>query len=145
MNTLSNFDIQDILEYHNLNINGIFNKDDMPKKLKKGFYIINLDKKFNSGTHWTCLYYINPNYSIYFDAFGFYPPEEIENKLKIYDYNNEEIQNINSSSCGFYCIAFIKYMYGKKDYTKDFNNFIEEFNKNNNIKNEDILIKKFNL
>jgi hypothetical protein len=144
MNTLSNYDIEDILKHYNLNINGIFHKDDLPNKLKKGFYIINLDKKYNPGTHWTCLYYINPNYSIYFDAMGFYPPAEIEDKLKIYDYNIEQIQNINSSACGFYCIAFIKYMIGKKDYLKEFNNFIDKFNKNN-IKNDSVLSEIFNL
>jgi len=144
MNTLSNYDIENILKHYNLKYNGIFFKDDLPQKLKKGFYIINLDNKGNSGTHWTCLYYINPNYSIYFDSMGFYPPDNIEDRLNIYDYNIEQIQNIDSSACGFYCIAFIKFMTGKNNPLNSFNIFIEKFNKNN-LKNDDILKELFNL
>ena len=41
-NSLSNIDITNILRAQVIEINGIFMKDELPKKLKKGFYVVNL-------------------------------------------------------------------------------------------------------
>ena len=112
MNELSNFKILEILDNKNLPINGVFSKDLLPS-LKKGFYIINIQNHDEgSGTHWTCLYYDDKD-NIYFDSFGFAAPMEIQRHLKSYSYNDKQIQNIDSTSCGYYCIAFIQYMNNK--------------------------------
>jgi hypothetical protein len=90
-------------------------KDELPSKLKNGFYIINLQSSnIGSGTHWTAFYY-NSKHSYYFDAFGFLAPVEVEQKLNEYTYNNKQIQNLKSTACGYYCIAFIIFIYGRKD------------------------------
>jgi hypothetical protein len=91
-----------------------------------------------NGTHWIALYKINDGYSQYFDSFGFVPPLEIENKLHKYDYNDRDIQNINSTSCGYYCIAFIKFMNGKQNVKQAFETFIKMFDKDTK-RNEEIL------
>lgn len=132
MNELSNFDIDRIIKNYDLQnvYKGCYSKDQL-KELQTGFYIINLQSSTDgNGTHWCCLYVVNPVYSCWFDSFGFYPPEDIEDLLKNYDYNDKDIQNINSSACGYYCIAFIKFMRGKTNPKKAFNTFINLFNKN---------------
>ena len=139
-NTLSNNDIDEILKNYNIKYNGIYSKDRLPNKLLNGFYIINMQSsKAGNGTHWISLYKINDGYSLYFDAFGFPAPEEIIHKLHAYDYNHKDIQNINSSSCGYYCIAFVKFMNSHSNNPKKaFDTFVSLFSNDTN-KNEDIL------
>ena len=137
MNELSNFDMLEILDNKNLPINGIFSKDRLPS-LKKGFYIINIQNSDEgSGTHWTCLYYSNDD-SLYFDSFGFAAPMEVQQHLKNYSYNDKQVQNIDSTACGYYCIAFIKFLHNKTDKEKSFLTFLKLFNLQT-FKNDKIL------
>lgn len=71
-----------------------------------GFVIINL----NGQSHW-CVLGKEKKLFCWFDPFGFPSPLEIENIIPYdYVYSNDEIQCINTTSCGFYCVAFIKFM-----------------------------------
>ena len=137
-NLTSNTELLDILKNDNIKINGVFAKDQLKKPLKDGFYIINLDDSTGEGTHWTALYKINDGFSFYYDSFGFIAPSEIEDLLHKYEYNKKQIQDIKSTSCGFYCIAFIKFMINKQDKMKAFNTFCNLF-RTNTIDNEIIL------
>jgi hypothetical protein len=47
------------------------------------------------------------------------PPENIHYIIYPYTDNNEHIQNITSSACGYYCIAFIMVMNEPKIMTWD--------------------------
>lgn len=137
-NSLTNFEILDILKKYNLKINGIFMKDKLPHKLQIGFYIINLQSSYEGdGTHWT-VFYFNYKLSVYFDSYGFIPPLEIDRKIKPYVYNNRNIQDYNSSSCGYFCIAFIKYMYNSTDVFRSYNEFETLFS--NNTENNDKIL-----
>ena len=98
-NELNNFEIIEILKHFGIEINGIYSKNNLPLELKRGFYIINLDDKNGEGTHWTTFYYNYPDYSIYYDSYGFIAPEMVQNKIKPYIFNDKEIHSINSSSC----------------------------------------------
>ena len=70
------------------------------------FVIINL----NGQSHW-CVLARNKSKWYWFDPFGFAAPLEIEYIIPHdYIYSSDEIQDINTSSCGFYCVAFIKFM-----------------------------------
>ena len=112
MNRLSDSDLIQILNSYNIKINGIYQKDKLPNKLLDGFIVVNLQSSVDgNGSHWSALFH-SKECDLYYDAFGFISPEAIEDKIKkSYYYNKRDIQNINSSSCGFYCIAFIKYLY----------------------------------
>jgi len=111
MNELSNIDISQILEQYGININGIYSKDMLPNKLEKGWYIINLQNhNKGNGSHWTCFYLGDSEVSLYFDSFGIDCPEHLHIELKPYIYNHLEIQNLQSSACGFFCIGLIKYI-----------------------------------
>ncbi len=134
-NALSNTDIIHILKSQKVKLNGVFMKDELPSKLKSGFYVVNLQSsQVGNGTHWTAFYYNSKN-SYYFDAFGFPAPVEIEQKLKKYRYNKQQIQNLKSTACGYYCIAFILFLNGKttKEFEARFDLFLDAFSTNTKI------------
>ena len=61
---------QDLMEF--------FSRDNTPKKIKDGAYVINLDKYADVGTHWIALFH-NRNEIVCFDSFGVQNvPEEIK-------------------------------------------------------------------
>ena len=112
--------------------NGVYSRNNLPNKIKKGAYVINLDEYENTGTHWVSLF-VKANKVIHFDNFGIeHIPEEIDKfignkKIKASIFR---IQAYDSIMCGYFCIEFINYMLkGKKllDYTNLFspNNFQE--------------------
>ena len=139
MNRLTDSDLIQILNSYNIKINGIYQKDKLPNKLLNGITIVNLQSSVKGfGTHW-CAMYHSKECDLYYDAFGFISPEAIEDKInKSYYYNKRDIQNINSSSCGFYCIAFIKYIHHKKNKLEAFDKFISLFS-GNTKQNEKVL------
>ena len=47
--------------------NGVYSRNNLPKTIKKGAYVINLDEYENIGTHWIALF-VKPKYIVYFDA-----------------------------------------------------------------------------
>ena len=49
--------------------NGVYSRNNLPKTIKKGAYVINLDEYENTGTHWVALF-VKSNEAIYFDSFG---------------------------------------------------------------------------
>ena len=138
MNRLTDRDILEILQSYNIKINGIYQKDKL-NKLLDGFTILNLQSSVDGqGTHWTIIYHCK-DYTLYFDPFGFLAPEAFEDKItKSYYYNKRDIQHTNSSSCGFFCIAFAKYIFHKKNKVEAFDKFIDLFS-GNTKQNEKVL------
>ena len=64
---LTNFEIQ---KYKNEpRFNGVFSRNNLPKKIKDGTYIINLDEYSNVGTHWIALFCKKNNF-FFLDRFG---------------------------------------------------------------------------
>ena len=131
-NELTNYQIDNELKDYK-NYKGCFIKNELPKKLTNGFYVINL----NGHSHWTVLYKDNDDI-FYYDSFGFEAPEEIETKLGNYYWNDTDIQDIDTSSCGYYVIAFIKFMNNKINPLKSYKTFVSLFNSDTK-KNEKIL------
>lgn len=109
-NGLSSKEIEDMLHKLNIqNFNGVYSKDKLPKEKQKGFYIVNMqDFNDGNGTHWVTYYYNTPICS-YSDAFGIIPPLDIIEYSKPNNivYTTQQIQNENSTCCGYYCIALI--------------------------------------
>ena len=52
---LTNFEIQKYYE-NKPRFNGVFSRDNLPKKIKDGAYVINLDEYADTGTHWIALF-----------------------------------------------------------------------------------------
>ena len=73
---LPNFEIQKYYK-NEPRFDGVFSRDNLPKKIKDGAYVINLDEYVDVGTHWIALS-CNRNEIVYFDSFGVeHVPEEI--------------------------------------------------------------------
>ena len=74
---LTNIEIQ--IYYENKSrFNGFFSRDNLPKKIKDGAFVINLDEYEGIGTHQIALF-CNKNEIVYFDSFGAeHIPEEIK-------------------------------------------------------------------
>ena len=147
-NVMSDTDIDNYMEKLKIkDYHGCFIKDELPE-LNKGFYIINL----NGQSHWTCLCkdideYGN-NYYLYFDSFGFPAPIEVEKaiekdnmgrKTEYFSMENQ-LQDIDHTSCGFYVIGWCKFLNNKKDKVKAYQDFIKKFT-DNPTKNDAILKK----
>ena len=144
-NGLYSDQIEKILKTKGYHINGVFSKDELPKDLKNGWYIINLqstDEGDRKGTHWTCFKSINDEEIIeYFDAFGFPPPIEIMEKAKgDILYSKKQIQDTNATTCGWFCIGAIISDKGYGTPQSHFDRYINMFSKNTNI-NDRILSK----
>jgi len=117
---LSDTDIEVLCEKLELPLVGVFSKDKLPER-QEGSYYINLQNDADGdGTHWVFakIYAedseenkVRPTdkiYSaLYFDPFGISPPKEVEAFLKPFapfPINTKQIQNINSTQCGWYCL-----------------------------------------
>jgi hypothetical protein len=111
-NGLFGDDIEKILSQHGKKIHGVFSKDKLPKVLKDGWYVVNMQSSNEGnrkGTHWVCLKSIGDGETMeYFDAFGFSPPTQILERVKgnIY-YSNKEIQDQYATTCGWFVIGAI--------------------------------------
>ena len=129
---LTNIEISEY--YKNVpRFNGVYSRDNLPNKIKKGAYVINLDEYENTGTHWVSLF-VKPKYMVYFDSFGIeHIPKEINkiinndttksSSLERIKSNIFRIQAYDSIKCGYFCIEFINYMLKGKillDYTNLF-------------------------
>ena len=113
----------------------------LPNKIKKGAYVINLEEYENTGTHWVSLF-VKPKYTVYFDSFGVeHIPKEINKFIRFKELghavhneiksNKFRIQAHDSIMCGYFCIESINYMLKGKtllDYTNLFspNDFKKE-------------------
>ena len=116
--------------------NGVYSRNNLPKIIKKGAYVINLDEYENMGTHWVALF-VKPKYTVYFDSFGIeHIPKEIKHAIgnKEIKANIFRIQAYDSIMCGYYCIEFINYMLKGKSLI-DFTNLFSpnDFKKNHQI------------
>ena len=65
---LTNFETQKYYQ-NEPRFNGIFSRNNLPKKIKDGEYVINLDEYAAVGTHWIALF-CKRNEIVYFNSFG---------------------------------------------------------------------------
>ena len=128
---LANFAIQKYYENEPRSIT-VFSRDNLPKKIKDGAYIINLDQYADTGTHWIALFckkklfiiYLLFKLIIYFDSLGVeHIPEEIIEFIgnKNTKANIFWVQANDAIMCGYFCIGFINFMLVGKILT-DFTN-----------------------
>ena len=116
----TNFEIQRYYK-NEPGFNGAFCRNNLPKKIKDGAYIINIDECANVGTHWIALF-CKKKEIVYFDSFGVACiPNEIKDFIKKFPGNKNiktnifRVQEDNSIMCEYFCIGFIDFMLaGKK-------------------------------
>ena len=93
---------------------GAFPSDKAPLTKPEGVeaYIINTEPAGQEGEHWVALV-ITKNCCFYFDSFGeqllnLYILSQLKNiGVSDYKFSTKQIQPVLSSSCGYYCAAFI--------------------------------------
>ena len=134
-NPLTNFEIQEYYK-NEPRFNGVYSRDNLPKTIKNGAYVINLDGYEDVGTHWIALY-VKDNEITCFDSFCVeHVPKETKKIIEQKNINTDifRIQADNSIMCGYFCIGFIDFMFAGKsliDFTSLFSPY--DFKKNDDI------------
>ena len=137
---LTNFEIQKYYE-NEPRFNGVNSRNNLPKKIKDGEYVINLDKYADVGTYWIALFG-NRSEIVYFDSFSV---EHVPEEIKEFVGNKNIVTSIfrvqanNSVICGYFCIEFIDFMVAGKKLT----DFTRLFSRYNFEKNDDIILSYF--
>ena len=136
---LTNFEIQKYYQ-NEPRFNGLFSRNNVPRKTKDGAYIINLEEYADLGTHSVTLF-CNRNKIVYFGSFGVeHIREEIKesfgNKNKV---NIFRVQTNDSVMSGYFCIGFIGFMLAGEKLT-DYKNL---FSPHDFRKSDDIILSYF--
>jgi len=141
--TLTNFELIKLAKRRIIKLENVIMKDELKnmKRKSKLNIIINLQSsKVGNGTHWVCLI-IEKNNAMYFDSFGAIPPIEVIKYCKglKLGYNSYIVQDMNSTECGNYCLAFLEYNQNSKESLfKAANSFVNMFEHDTTL-NDDIL------
>ena len=86
-----------------------------------------------SGSHWVTTYVRNGTIN-YFDSFGMPPFQELVNHAKERNltllHQNKQIQNLYTTTCGYFCLYFLNEMHKGVDYLHTYiHTFIDHFPK----------------
>ena len=89
LHPLTNFEIKKCYQNES-RFNGVYSRNNLPKKLKDGADVINLDEYADVGTHWIALF-CNRSETVYFNSFGV---ERVPEEIKEFSRNKNIIANI---------------------------------------------------
>ena len=102
---LTNFEISEYYE-NEPRFNGVYSRDNLPAKIKKGAYVINLDEYEDAGSHWIALYVKNKKV-VYFDSFGVeHVPKEINKFINNDTTKSSSLERIESNIFRIQAIRF---------------------------------------
>ena len=135
--SLTNFELEKYYQ-NEPRFNGLPNN--LPKKIKDGTYLINLDEYADLGMHWIALF-CNRNGIVYFISFDVeHVSEEIKELSGIKTIANIfRVQASNSVMCGYFCVGFIDFMLAGKKLT----DFTSMFSPHDFDKNDGIILSYF--
>lgn len=95
---------------------GVFPRDRIPSIYRfPCSFIINTQPSYRPGEHWLAIHYDSKRNCAFFDSYGL-PPSfySLENFIKTTSFafstNTRQLQDFDSSACGYYCIYFILLM-----------------------------------
>ena len=138
---MSNFDLLDWCKYLKIPIENVLSRDQtVPHQHKLALFIYNLEPHYMSGSHWVTTYVRNGTIN-YFDSSGMPPFQELVNHAKEKNltllHQNKQIQNLYTTTCGYFCLYFLNEMHKGVDYfdllqvfsfdTKENEEFIENY------------------
>ena len=117
---LSNHDLIDWCKYLNIPIKDVLSRDEsVPHNHREALFIHNLEPSYMSGSHWVSTY-VKDNVINYFDSFGLPPFQEIVNHARKKNltllHQNNQIQNLMTTTCGYFCLYFLNEMNKGKSY-----------------------------
>ena len=75
-------------------------------------FVANTDTSDEKGEHWVAFYFDHDGNAEYFDSYGIPPLNDhlehfFNNNGKNHKHNTVQLQGLNSTVCGQYCIAYI--------------------------------------
>ena len=88
--------------------NDVYSRNNLPKKIKDGAYVINLDEYADVGRHWIALFF-NWSEIVFFNSFG---AEHILEEIKEFVRNKNitatifRVQTNDSIMFGYFCVWF---------------------------------------
>ena len=145
---MSNFDLLEWCQYLKIPIKNVLSRDqNVPHNHKLGLFIYNLEPSYMSGSHWIATY-VKDRVINYFDSFGMPPFEEMVNHAKRKNFTllhqNQQIQNLYTTTCGYFCLYFLNEMHKGNDAKRngDYFNLLQVFSFDTN-KNEKFIEKYF--
>ena len=114
MNTTQINDILESDEYTRSAYRGTLARDEFVEgEILHGWYVCNLDNSDRGGSHWVAIEVPRSGSVQYFDSYGIQPLyRDLSLRLmtlgsKEVRYSTTELQSIDTTVCGFYCIVFI--------------------------------------
>lgn len=165
---LTNTQIEDLAGKMKIPLGYVGFKDELSAKMLQPnkYYIINLEDsqcpesaKMNQGSHWTGFEVRVSNNGrkegLYFDSYGFGPPEYIKKIVKQkFGVNlwhpTKDIQSIVNNACGFYQLALAHLLHDRrmmngslKNVTEDFLDLFEDLNESNDYKKNEFILAHF--
>ena len=107
---MSNFDLLEWAQYLKIPLKNVLSRDQkVPHNHQLGLFIYNLEPAYMSGSHWVATY-VKDNVINYFDSFEMPPFQEMVDHAKGKNltllHQNSQIQNLMSSTCGYFCLIF---------------------------------------
>ena len=95
-----------------------------------------------SGSHWVATFVENGKID-YFDSFGLLPFQEIVDHAKKKNltlvHQNDQIQDLNTTTCGYFCLYFLNEMNKGSSYF----NLLQVFDVHDTMKNERFIERYF--
>jgi len=106
---------------------------------KKYSFLTNTDEHNKGGIHW-CAWMVDGDKITFFDSFGRHPKDpafprhfsEIMKNFKL-RYNNIQLQDFRSNTCGYYCIHFLYILSLGLDLDYMFYDYSSDFKKNDTV------------
>ena len=127
---MSNFDLLEWCQYLKIPIKNVLSRNQtVPHNHKLALFIYNLEPSYMNGSHWIATY-------------GLLPFQELVDHAKRKNltllHQNQQIQNLYTTTCGYYCLYFLNEMHKGRDYF----DLLQVFSKDTD-KNEEFIEKYF--
>ena len=140
---LSNYDLIDWCKYLNIPINDVLSRDEtVTHNHRQALFIYNLEPAYMSGSHWVATF-VQDKVINYFDSFGLPPFQEIVNHARKKNltllHQNNQIQDLLTTTCGYFCLYFLNEMNKGKSYF----DLLKVFNIHDTMENEKFIERYF--
>ena len=127
----------------NIPINDVLSRNEnVSHNHKQAIFIYNLEPSYMNGSHWVATY-VHDKVINYFDSFGLPPFQEIVNHAKKKNltllHQNNQIQNLLTTTCGYFGLYFLNEM---KKGTSYFD-LLNVFDIHNTMNNERFIARYF--
>lgn len=139
----SNHDLTKWCKYLNIPIKDVLSRDQtVPHNHRQALCIYNLEPSCMSGSHWVSTY-VKDGVINYFNSLGMPPFQEIVDHARSKNltllHQSNQVQNVNTTTCGYFCFYFLNEMSKGTTYY----DLLDVFNIHDTMKNEYFIEKYF--